>query len=219
MALTVRVLWWKRYRGFRTIFMEGADFAVYHENDELLDLQMYDQFAGRFIMDKESCRILLSFLHNEMQTCPELSTIFPTVNGWQVKLARRNVVFVAVDQEARVRRAVENYQLANAVKFEGTITLNNGMCIVPLDSLRFYGQSIDHYGGRGAERMNHLAIDHEGEEYHENHEGEEYHENHEGEEYHEGVPPVIDLPSKILSSVSSGYPVSRDFVFGIQRPK
>ena len=180
MALTVRVLWWKRYRGFRTIFMEGADFAVYHENDELLDLQMYDQFAGRFIMDKESCRILLSFLYNEMQTCPELSTIFPTVNGWQVKLARRNVVFVAVDQEARVRRAVENYQLANAVKFEGTITLNNGMCIVPLDSLRFYGQSIDHYAGRGAERMNHLAIDHEGEEYH----------------VAQGVPPAISRESE-----------------------
>ena len=151
------------------------------ENDELLDLQMYDQFAGRFIMDKESCRILLSFLYNEMQTCPELSTIFPTVNGWQVKLARRNVVFVAVDQEARVRRAVENYQLANAVKFEGTITLNNGMCIVPLDSLRFYGQSIDHYAGRGAERMNHLAIDHEGEEY----------------DATQGVPPAIDLPPRI----------------------
>ena len=129
-TIEVRVLYFKRYHGFRDIFGD-------------------EQF--HIVMDVSSSRILLALLRERRTECSRLTNVLPAVDGELIPLGRRNTVFCSVENEAKVRQSVSGWCEANrrfnSVRFECTLlmTLSAGGVSARCceDTLRHYGLPVN----------------------------------------------------------------------------
>ena len=150
-TIEVRVLYFKRYHGFREIFIEAPEYECYRESQDLLDLEELDLFAGKFVMDVMSSQIVLAFLREKRTECSRLTNVLPAVDGELIPLGRRNTVFCSVENEAKVRQSVSRWCEANrrfnSVRFECTLlmTLSAGGVSARCceDTLRHYGRPVN----------------------------------------------------------------------------
>ena len=133
MCKTFKVLYFKRYNGFGSLFPGNSNDDLLDEDD---DFGLKHHFAGRLLMPREDAELLAEFLKEQRQTLQAqhripINLTFTDSFQKRVNLLRRNCVFlcghseVATELEQLVRdkvfygnRALRGAHTANNVKYE-----------------------------------------------------------------------------------------------------
>ena len=165
MSKLYKVLFFKRYNGFKDLFKE-------HRNDDLLDGDVDDaltfHFAGKLLMPRDYAKVLCSFLKERRMIDPPLENTLPVPDGKRVCLLQRNCVFLCGHPEvlteleqdvvwgvANINTALRGPQTVNRVKYEFMLEIgekgsqnyspgdpDSETYPYTISGVRFYGQPI-----------------------------------------------------------------------------